>query len=158
MVVDKEPSSCLVTDLLTINLRTLKSVAMSLYDIIHCSEQAKARTAYKLKNYRVRLGRYSNQICFQCASQATTCQQMGQSPSALQDCSTVCPHGHKGKTDQEVRHPKIPRNPTWSQSDWSSMPTHTDLYFYWFDAICSFIGPSLLYTLSVILLVTRQRL
>ena len=49
------------------------SVAMSLYDIIHCSEQAKPRTAYKLKKYRVRLGKYSNQICFQCTSQATTC-------------------------------------------------------------------------------------
>ena len=39
----------------------------------------------------------------------------------------------KAKTDQEVRHPKLPRNPTRSQSDWSSMPTHTDLYFHWLD-------------------------
>ena len=37
------------------------SIAMSLYyDIIHCTKQAKARTAYKLKNCRVILGRYGN--------------------------------------------------------------------------------------------------
>ena len=44
----------------------------------------------------------------------------------------------------------------------SSMPTHTNLYFHWLDTtvntICNFIGPSLLYTLSVILLVTKHRL
>ena len=75
------------------------SIAMSLYyDIIHCTKQAKARTAYKLKNCRVRLGRHSNQICFQCASQATSCQLMGQSPSPSQDCSRVCSHRHNGKS------------------------------------------------------------
>ena len=84
---------------------------MSLYNIIHCSEQSKARTAYKLKNYRVRLGRYSNQICFQCASQAITCQQMGQSLSPSQDCSRVCPHGHKEKTkERQTRKSDIPRS------------------------------------------------
>ena len=42
--------------------------------------------AYKLKNCRVRLGRYSNQICFQCASQATTCQQMDQIRKIAAEC------------------------------------------------------------------------
>ena len=82
----------------------------------------------------------------------------------LHKIAAVCPHGHKGKTKerQTRKSQKVPRNPTWSQSDWSSMPTHTDLYFHWSDTtistICNFIGPSLLYTLSVILLVTKHRL
>ena len=37
---------------------------MSLYDIIDRSEQAKVRTAYKLKSYRERLARYSNHLTF----------------------------------------------------------------------------------------------
>ena len=102
---------CTLT-MLTINPSTLKSIAMSLYyDIIHCSEQVKARTAYKLKNYWVRLGRYSNQICFQCASQATTCQKMGQSPSPSQECSRMCLHGHKGMSkERQIRKSDILRS------------------------------------------------
>ena len=39
----------------------------------------------------------------------------------LQQCVHMDTKEDKGKTDLEVRHPKVPRNPTWSQSDWSHM-------------------------------------
>ena len=37
---------------------------MSLYDIIDRNEQALVRPAYKLKNHRERLARYSNRLTF----------------------------------------------------------------------------------------------
>ena len=114
-------------------------------------EQAKARAAYKLKNCRVRLGRYSNQICFQCASQATTCQQMGQSPSPSQDCSRVCLHGHKGKSkERQIRKSDIPRSQGTQPK--ANLIGHKCPH----TLICIFIGYTLLYALSVISLVPHS--
>ena len=52
------------TYLLTISSPDINKVAMSLYDIINRAEQAKVRPAYKLKNCRERLARYSNHLTF----------------------------------------------------------------------------------------------
>ena len=51
---------------------------MSLYDIIDHAEQAKVRPAYKLKNCRERLARYSNHLMF-----LTKCRTHGIIPQGL---------------------------------------------------------------------------
>ena len=51
---------------------------MSLYNIINRAEQAKVRPAYKLKNCRERLARYSNHLTF-----LTKCRTHGIIPQGL---------------------------------------------------------------------------
>ena len=101
-----------------------------------------------LKNYRVRLRQVQQldllPVCVPSHYMPTNGPMSITFARVQQSVFTWTQMKVKEKTDQEVRHPKAPRNPTWNESDWSHLPPHTDLYFHslhtTIHTICNFIG------------------